>query len=220
MMSNKGALSLAECRLDYKVDCSLTLNNGRMKKDFVLRTSLDQLSAWKAKHAVSVSAFEGEVGNVTKDAAIIDGEVWVFGINASIANDIFSAVKIGMNHYKVKANDIIGDVYVKNLNAEHESDMGSQALINANKKLYSGVCLALIDAAKLLGVQGIINFWVVSSNINHKIPQKDLHEALTEGGANSVTTDDKNIHLIKSGGNDGRPGLKFKQNLHLATLKI
>ena len=33
-MIMKGALSLAECKPEYKVDCTLILNNGRDKKDF------------------------------------------------------------------------------------------------------------------------------------------------------------------------------------------
>ena len=220
MDNKKGALALAECRPDYTVDCSLMLYNERSKKDFVVRSTLDSLGVWKAKHNVNLSPFTDSVGAITKEAALIDKDLWVFGIDATKANDIFTSVKIGMKYYKANAKDIIGDVYVKNLNTELENSMGNQALIQANKQLYKGVCGAVMEAAKLLGIQGIVNFWVISSNINHKIPKQDLHEALKKGGASTVETDDENILNIMAGSNDGRPGFKFKQNLHLAKLKI
>ncbi len=215
----KGALSLAECVPAYKVDCTLILHNSRQKRDFVLRTTLDSISVWKIKNQVSVSPYRETIGAVTKDAAIIEGDLWVFGVDATKPDDIFTAVKIGMAHHKVKASDIIGDVYVKNLNAEHESEMSLQALVLANKKLYSDVCSAVFGAAKLLGVQGVINFFVISSNINHKIPKDDLHQALRDGGASRIDTDDK-IHLIKSSSNSGDKAVMIKQNVHLATFKI
>ncbi|WP_052417774.1 hypothetical protein [Cellvibrio mixtus] len=140
-------------------------------------------------------------------------------MDATKPEDIFTAVKIGMPHHKVKASDIIGDVYVKNLNTEHESEMNLQALVLANKKLYRGVCTAVFNAAKLLGVQGVINFFVISSNVNHKIPKEDLHQALRDGGANNVDTDG-HIHMIKSGSNKGDKAAIIKQNIHLVTFKI
>lgn len=67
--------------------------------------------------------------------------------------------------------------------------------------------------------QSLINFYVISSNINHKIPKDDLHEALKEGGAQLVETD--NIkYKMWSGSNNGESGLLIKQNLHLASLKV
>ena len=221
MINRQGAMAIAEGSNDYKVDCSLLLNNGSQKKDFVLRTTFDSLSVWKAKHNVPLSPFKGSEGMVTKEAALIDNEIWVFGINATSAEDVVLAVKIGMKYYKVKAKEIIGDVYVKNLNTEHEKGMGDQARVNANKDLYSGVCKALIGAAKLLGVQGEINFWVLSNNKNPKIPKEELHNALKSGGAESTVTDDKTKHAFFVARNDGSsPGFKIKTNLHLAKLKI
>lgn len=216
----KGALSLAECRPEYKVDCTLILNNGRDKKDFILRTSFDPVGVWKAKNAETpISPFQGKVNLTSKEAAIIEGDAWVFGIDATKSHDIFAAVKIGMDHYKARANDIIGDVYVKNLNTDYQDSLSKHDLIIENKKLYSGVCKAVLDAAKLLGVQGVINFYVVSSNINQKIPIQDLHEALEEGGAEKVETD--NItYKMWSGSNNGKQAAIIKQNLHLASLKI
>lgn len=218
-MTNRGALALAECRPEYVVDCTLMLHNERSKKDFVLRSTFDSIGVWKSKHNVPMSPYSDRTNGVTKDAAIINGEVWVFGIDATKSSDIFSAVKIGMKYHKATAKDIIGDVYVKNLNTEHENELGAQALVGANKHLYQNVCAAVIDATKLLGVFGVINFWVISSNFNKKIPKADLHDALKAGGADNVETDDAIIPIF-SGPNSGGPGLKFKQNLHLATLKI
>lgn len=216
----KGALSLAECLPAYKVDCTLILNNGRDKKDFVLRTAFDSIGVWKSKNAeVPISAFQGKVNLTIKDAAIIEGDAWVFGVDATKPQDIFAAIKIGMDHYKTKASDIIGDVYVKNLNTENQESFSKHDLIIENKKLYSGVCKAVLEAAKLLGVQGVINFYVISSNINHKIPKEDLHAALKDGGAETVETDDVKYKMW-SGSNNGEEGLNIKQNLHLASLKI
>lgn len=168
---------------------------------------------------VPTSPYRDTVNAVTKDAAIIENDVWVFGIDATKAPDIFTAVKIGMKYHQAKANDIIGDVYVKNLNSENQSSLSKQDLIIENKKLYSGVCSAVLGAAKLLGVQGLVNFYVISSNINHKIPKEDLHTALKEGGATSVATDDCK-HNIMSGPNNGGDGIIIKQNPHLASLRI
>lgn len=216
----KGALSLAECKPEYKVACTLILNNGRDKKDFILRTALDSVGVWKSKNAdVPISPFQGKVNLTTKEAAIIDGDVWVFGIDATKAQDIFTAVKIGMDYHRARATDILGDVYVKNLNVENQQGFTKHDLVIENKKLYSGVVKAVVDAAKLLGVQGMINFYVISSDINHKIPKEELHAALKDGGAEKVETD--NIkYKMWSGSNDGESGLLIKQNLHLASLKI
>ncbi|HTF98346.1 MAG TPA: hypothetical protein VL995_19560 [Cellvibrio sp.] len=216
----KGALSLAECRPEFKVDCTLILNNGRDKKDFILRTALDSVAVWKSKNTeIPISPFQGKVNLTSKDAAIIENDVWVFGVDATKSQDVFAAVKIGMDYYKAKATDIIGDVYVKNLNTDHQDSLSKHDLIIENKKLYSGVCKAVLEAAKLLGVQGVINFYVISSNINHKIPVQDLHAALKDGGAEKIETD--NIqYKMWSGSNSGQKAVIIKQNLHLASLKI
>jgi len=221
MTNPKGAMSIAEGSYDYRVDVNLVLDSGKKIKKYVLRTTLDSLSVWKSKYSKNSSAFKELINGITKDAAIIDGEVWVFSIDATNPADIFIAVSIAKNYFKVKAEDIIGDVYVKNLNAERENEMERQALVRANKTLYSSVCQALVQAAKNLGVSGTINFWIFSNNVNPKIPKQDLHEALlTDGKATSVTTDDNSKHVFVVGSNDGTVEQKIKTNLHLATLKI
>lgn len=67
--------------------------------------------------------------------------------------------------------------------------------------------------------QSLINFFVISGNINHKISKDDLHETLKEGGARLVETDNIKCKTW-SGSNDGESGLLIKQNLHLASLKV
>lgn len=144
----------------------------------------------------------------------------MFDIDATNSGDIFTAVSIAKRYFKVSAKELIGDVYVKNLNAERENEMELQALVRANKTLYSKVCNALVDAARKLGVSGGVNFWIFSNNVNQKIPKEELHKALTEGGASSVTTDDNTKHAFFVGSNDGASERKFKTNIHLAKLKI
>ncbi|WP_157496543.1 hypothetical protein [Hahella ganghwensis] len=126
MMKRNGAVALAEGNPDFKVEVNLVFNNERVKKDFVLRTTLDQLSVWKAKHSVPASPFRAKHKEVTKEAAFIDNEVWVFGIDATKSTDICAAVQIGMHCYKAKADELLGNIYVKNLNAERENEMEAQ----------------------------------------------------------------------------------------------
>ncbi len=213
-------MSIAEGNPDFKVDVNLVLDNKVKSKKNVLRTTLDSVGMWKTKHSIPQSRFTRNIEGKTKFAAIIDKELWVFGIDATNASDIFTAVNIAKEYYKVSASDIISDVYVKNLNIEGEHDMEDQAKISANKKLYAAVSNAIVDAARNLGVQGAINFWVFSNSKNHKIPKEDLHQSLRDGGANSVTTDDKTKYKFWVGNNDGTGAQKFKTNLHLATFNL
>ncbi|HSX52150.1 MAG TPA: hypothetical protein VLF09_14395 [Cellvibrio sp.] len=84
-----------------------------------LRTSLDQLSVWKTKYVkTNMSPFDAKLKTTIKEAAIIDKEVWVFGIDSTKAQDIVAAIEIATRWYKVGADKILSDVYVKNLNAE------------------------------------------------------------------------------------------------------
>lgn len=213
-------MTLAEGRYDYKVDVSIIFNNGRAKRDFVVRTCLDSYGVWKAKYAKGGSPFKARLKDTMKEAAIIDREVWIFGVDATQPNDIFVAVKIGKDYFKVKADDILGDVYVKNLNAEGENQMQRQALVDANKSLYTNVCQAVKAAAELLGCKNMLKFWVFSNSANPKIPKDDLHQALRDGGASVVTTDEDTKHAFNVGSNSGGPGPRFKTHLHLAELKL
>ena len=154
-----------------------------------------------------------------REAAIIDREVWVFGIDASNVHSIVAAVNIGILYFKVKPADILGDVYVKNLIAEAEHDMLRQALVDANKALYEKTCRAIIEAAQTLGCAKVLSFWVYSNNKNPKINQEALHGALSRGGAESVETDTVG-HNFWVGSNDGLAERRIKTHLYLAKLRI
>ena len=220
MSESQGAMSIAEGNYDYWVDVNLVLDGGQKIKKYILRTTLESISVWKAKYPKNSSPFTEVIDGVSKYAAIVDREVWVFEIDATNSGDIFTAVSIAKRYFKVSAKELIGDVYVKNLNAERENEMELQALVHANKKLYSNVCNALVDAARKLGVSGGVNFWIFSNNVNQKIPKEELHNALIDGGASSITTDDNTKHVFLVGSNDGSSERKFKTNIHLAKLKI
>ena len=134
---------------------------------------------------------------------------------------IFAAVKIGMACYKIGAAELLSDIYVKNLNTDQENEMGRQALIKANQKLYESVAKAIREAARLLGVSGIINLHVFSNKKNYKIPKDDLHIALRDGGADSVEMDETTKFKYDVQSNDGE---QFFENmithLHLAKFKV
>jgi len=220
MSALKGALTVAEGHPAFITDADIIFNNGRDKKDFVLRTTRDDIGIWKTKHGVSMSPFKTSNGGSQKWVARIDKDYWVFGIDATKADDIFAAVKIGMNCYDARASDLIKDVYVKNLNIENESQIDRTLLVKENKKLYENVCKAILQAAKLLGVQGQLNFFVFSNNKNPKLPKDELHAALVSGGADSVETD-SHPYKFDVGSNDGRRVFKdLISHLHLATLKV
>lgn len=220
MSESQGAMSIAEGNFDYRVDVNLVLDGGQKVKKYILRTTLDSISVWKAKYPKNSSPFTEVIGGISKYAAVVDNEVWVFGIDSTNSSDIFTAVTIATRYFQVSAQQLIGEVYVKNLNAERENEMELQALVRANKTLYSKVCSALVDAARKLGVSGDVNFWIFSNNVNQKIPKEQLHEALTDGGATAITTDDTTKHVFLVGSNDGTSERKFKTHLHLAKLKI
>lgn len=220
MIGRRSAITLAEGDPQFKVDAGLVFKNDRIKNAFVLRTSFDSLGVWKAKYSFPASPFKSKQKEVTKQSAIIDNEVWVFDVNGTIVADIVAAVKIGMHCYDIKAEDLLSDIYVKNLNAQGEENMASSALIQANKKLYSGTCEAVLGAARILGLKGDLNFWILSNIKNHKIPKQDLHDALKSGGASSVSTEDDIQHKFWVGANDGVGKALIKSNLHLAKLRI
>jgi hypothetical protein len=220
MSELKGALTLAEGNPAFVADADIIFNNGKDKKEFVLRTTFDDIDVWKAKHGVSISPFRaGNVG-AQKWVARIEKDYWVFGVNATNANDIFTAVKIGMTYYKAKASDLISDIYVKNLNVENENQLLREALVKANQKLYEDVCRAIVQAAKLLGVSGMLNFYVFSNNKNFKVPKDDLHVALKNGGADSIETD-AHPYKFSVGSNDGKRVFEnLISHMHLAKLKV
>lgn len=217
-----GAMTLAEGDIQYKTDVGVVFGNSVIRKN-VLRTTLHSLAEWKAKYAPSsdpknVSPFEGRLKSVTKKAAYIDGEIWVFGINATSKSDLISAVDVATQFYKVLPAEIIGNVYVKNLNIDGENGFTASQRVEANERLYSSVTSALSGVSSHFGIQEDgVKLYVFSNNSNEKIPQKNLHKALKKGGAKSVSTDSK-THNYWVGSNCGEFEYKFVENLHMATI--
>lgn len=168
---------------------------------------------------VSKSPFERRIDSIVKKAAIIEKEVWVYGINSTLSGDIVAAVKIASEWHDVSPQSFMRNIYVKNLNAEDEHTMSNPALIQANKKLYTDVSLAIQAAAKILKVSGEIDFWIMSNNLNPKIPKSDLHDALRQGGAAGVAVA-KRKYRYTSGSNDGLDARLIVTNLHLGKFKV
>lgn len=215
-----GAMTIAEGDQRFKVDASLIFGGNTRINRYVLRTSYDSLSVWKSKYVkTATSPFQEIVRTVIKDAAVIDGEIWVFDIDATNSDDIAVAVNIAARFYNIKPEDLIREIYVKNLNVENENEMEAQAKIMANRSLYNRTSLALQEAAKKLHVTGIMNLWIFSNNQNPKIPQAELHGAMTDAGASSVATDSTPYNFW-SGSNDGSKSQRFKTHLHLATFNL
>lgn len=219
MIPQSGVTTLGEGQYEFKTDVNLIFGNQRIDRTQVLRTSAYSLSVWKTRNpSVGLSPFKDRTSSVTKEASIIDKEVWVFGVNATSAQDIVNAVKLASRYYDIKPSAILNDIYAKNLNVDRENDLANEVLIRANKDLYSSVCKALIDAAKLLGISNQLNFYVFSKSNNPKIPQPDLVDALKVGGASSVATDDHKPR-VSVGNNLGTRSVQQLTNFHLAKLK-
>ncbi|RYZ92557.1 MAG: hypothetical protein EOO68_22580 [Moraxellaceae bacterium] len=229
-INTTAAMSMAEGHPRYAMDVSMVFG-GKTDRDRVLRTTFDQLGVWKSKYTdVSISKYEPKKYVTFKEAATINNpatkkeEVWVFGIDSTNADDIVTAVQIAADKYETSPGDFLRNIYVKNLNAEREHQIlhqgGLQALVNANKKLYTGVSDAIRKAARKLCISGELNLWVVSSNVNEKIPKTDLHNALREGGAEAVGVAKKPFEM-RSGSNDGKGAALIKStNLHLAKFRV
>lgn len=96
--------------------------------------------------------------------------------------------------------------------------MADQALIRANKDLYTNVCKTIADVASQLGITNEVNFYVFSKNNNSKIPVNDLHDALNDGGAKKVETDD-HWHKVHAARNDDSDFITQMTNFHMATFR-
>ncbi|WP_062266583.1 hypothetical protein [Endozoicomonas arenosclerae] len=214
----KGAMTLAEGsqKSKFKTDATLVLN-GHQKRQYVLRTAYDSLSAWKAKYAVNVSPFYPRLRTSIREAALIDNEIWVFGVDGTNTTNIVDAVKIATQFYQVKPKDILGNIYIKNLNAEGQHEGNMSLLVKLNMSLYEQTTQALIEACKYFGIQSAVNIHVYSSNINPKISQSELQQALKAGGARVVETDSRKIRH-KVGSNNGLDSVPLVSNLHVAKL--
>ena len=117
--------------------------------------------------------------------------------------------------------ELLSNIYNKNLNADQENQMGQKALIMANKNLYESTGKAIREAAKLLGVSGIINLHVFSNKKNPKIPKKELHLSLRDGGAESVEMDEDTKLKYDVQSNDGTVFLQgLITHIHLAKFRV
>jgi hypothetical protein len=175
---SKGAMTLAEGsqKNKFKTDATLVLN-GNQEREYVLRTAYDKLSVWKAKYAVSVSPFYPHLKTSIKEAALIDNEIWVFGIDGTNTGHIIDAVTIATQFYQIKPQDILSDIHIKNLNAEGQHEGNMPLLVKLNISLYENTTKALTEACKHFGIQSGVNIHVYSSNINPKISKSELHQA-------------------------------------------
>lgn len=215
-MKVNGALTIAEGSPKYKTDVSLVIG-GSVERKYVIRTAFDCLSIWKTKYAKNISPFYPRLRTSIKDAAVIDNEVWIFGVDARNYQQIVDSIKIGARYYQVPASEIMRDVYVKNLNAERENEMELEALIRANMRLYQATTVAIKRAAEVLGIRKEINFYIFSAGKNQKIPKENLRSSLENSGAKKFQSDTR-IHITEIGSNDGARTRLAPNNLFLATL--
>jgi len=215
---SKGAMTLAEGsqKKDYRTDTAMVLN-GFEERGYILRTAYDSLSVWKAKYAKGISPFYPRMKTSLKESALIDDEIWVFGIDGTNPRDVIDAVMIATEFYKVPPAYILGNIYIKNLNVEGERTLDVKMLVSMNEKLYQGTIAALKEACKHFGIQTSVNVYVYSANSSWKIPKESLHRALKSGGASQVDTDPRAFNY-RSGSNDGNRRAKIETNLHIARL--
>jgi len=215
---SKGAMTLAEGsqKERFKTDATLVLN-GSKGREYVLRTAYDSLSVWKAKYAVNVSPFYPRLKTSIKEAALIDNEIWVFGVDGTNTNDIIDAVTIATQFYLVEPKDILSDIYIKNMNAEGQHESNMPLLVKLNMALYESVTRALVEACRHFGIRSGVNINVYSSSINPKISKSELHAALKAGGASAVETDPRKVRH-KVGSNNGEDSVPLVSNLHVAKL--
>jgi len=218
---SKGAMTLAEGSQaeKYKTDATLILN-GTEERQYTLRTAFDSLSVWKAKYAVGMSPFYPSLKTTIKEAALVDNDIWVFGVDGTNPQHIIEAVNIATTFYQVTAREILSNIYIKNLNTEDEPKYDDlDFIVRLNKDLYRSTTEAIREACRHFGINHNINIHVYSANINQKIPQKELHEALKSGGASSVQTDPRGF-TFKSGNNLGNKSARIKTNMHVARLEF
>jgi len=218
------AMTVAEGSSDarFKTDVSIVLNNG---KNYTLRTALEPYIVWRHKYPEGI-VFDISVAkkfNKSNQVKLIDGDVWVFDINTTSSENIISAIDIAISYYSqggysLNAKDILGNVFVKSLNAEDEAKMNRHTLLKSNKNLYKNMCLALKKAGEHFKISDL-KIMIFSHNKNPKIPVEELHSSLRSGGASSIVLDTK-MHSVISGNNIGTGGFPHKTNLHIATIPI
>lgn len=214
----KGAMTLAEGSQlkKFKTNADLVLN-GIKQRQYVLRTTYDSLPVWKSKYAVNTSPFYPRLKTTIKEAALIDNEIWVFGVDGTKCQNLIEAVNVATEFYRVQPKDILSDIYIKNLNAEGGHEDNLPFLVKLNMQLYQSTTEAIINTCNHFAINSEINLYVYSKNTNPKIPMAELHESLKLGGASSVVTDTRKIKTV-AGNNEGTAELAMFSNLHIAKL--
>jgi len=216
------AMTVAEGDAEYKTDVSVVINNG---KKYVLRTSLDRFETWHLKYSHVIACditFEGAHPKPNQ-VKLIDGEIWVFDTDATNAENIIQAVNIALTKLGgggLRPSEILGNVYIKNLNIEGEQDLidAGGDVVAANRALYTAVCLAFRVAAEHFNLHQL-NFMVFSHDLNHKLPHAALRAALLAAGATDIVSDPKKYRVI-SGSNDGEGVLPHNTNLTIAVIPV
>ncbi len=199
-------------------------------RKLVLRTCFDPIEVWRAKHNFpqlhtesTSGVFKGE-SKTEKWFAEINNDLWFFGIDGTNPDDIITSVQ-GLMHYThsrmgftMTPGEILGEVYIKNLNAERESDLSNIDLIKQNKQLYEATFMSVVDAAKALNVLHDLDIYVYSNNRNPKISGGDILDAMNQADATRAFTYSKRIKQ-QSQSNDATAvtPANMVTNLHMGT---
>lgn len=215
----KGAMTIAEGsqKKDYLTDATMVLNGESEERGYVLRTAFDPISVWKAKYAKNISPFYPRLRTGIREAALIDNEIWVFGINGTNAQDLIAAVNVGAEFYRVKPSYLLSKIYIKNLNAEGEVGLPIEQLVRINQTLYRDTVAAIKEAREHFGLTQTIDIHIYSASDNPKIPKAQLYAALLSGGAGQVFTDKRQL-VYRSGSNDGLRRARINTNMHIAQI--
>ncbi len=78
MNNRKGAMTLAEGHPDFRTDVDIMFRHGKDKKDFVLRTTKDEMGRWKTKHGTGMAGFKVQDISSQKWAAEIPLYLGIF----------------------------------------------------------------------------------------------------------------------------------------------
>lgn len=114
MNYDAGAMTLAESAYEYKTDVTLVFGNKRKEREYLLRTTLHTQGQWKTRNPkIGLSPLEDLPDKTIKEAAIVDREVWVYHINATLFQDLVAAVKLACAFYRVNAATIMQNTYAK-----------------------------------------------------------------------------------------------------------
>jgi hypothetical protein len=216
----KGAMTIAEGsqHQSFKTDATLILN-GKDERGYILRTAYDRLSVWKTKYAKNIAPFYPRINKVTKEAAMIDDEIWIFGVDGTNSKHLIDSVTIATQFYRVRPDYFLTNIYIKNLNAEGEDHLDLDTLVRLNHDLYQKTVEAIRKTCEHYGITEKVKLHIYSANSNPKISRKVLHEAVKAGGAYEIETDSRRLNY-RSGKNDHSLRGRIDTNLHVASINF